>query len=60
VPTMIYFCGRDRAVPVRGSVEEVAAEMKQEGPVRLTTVEGSVIFVKWSNVLYVTESGEPD
>jgi len=46
---------------VDGSPEEVAQMVggRPDGPIRLTTNEGRVLFVNWSNVLYLEPSWPP-
>jgi hypothetical protein len=57
MPTRIVFRSGPEKI-VDGPPEEIAAEFdgRAANPVRLTTVEGSVIFVNWSNVLYLEEA----
>jgi hypothetical protein len=60
MPTEIVFrSGTGKTVD--GSPEEVAGQFagRVAGPVRLTTVEGSIVFVNWSNVLYLEEASAP-
>jgi hypothetical protein len=46
---------------VIGSPEEIAEQLRQQrgDPIRLTTTEGGVIFVNWSNVLYLEPCSPP-
>lgn len=60
MPTVIVFrSGAGKTVD--GSPEEVSRhfEGRAAGPVRLTTVEGSIVFVNWSNVLYFEDASPP-
>jgi hypothetical protein len=42
-------------VVLDAAVDQVANEIRGGGPIRLTTIEGTLIFVNWSNVLYIEE-----
>jgi hypothetical protein len=57
VPTKINFRG-GRDVTVGDEPQEVAEALRNgaERPVRLITTGGSVIFVNWTNVLYIEEA----
>jgi hypothetical protein len=60
VPTKINFRG-GRDLTVRDELEEVSEVFRNqgEGPVRLITTGGGVIFVNWTNVLYIEEARGP-
>jgi hypothetical protein len=58
MPSMIYFTGRDQGVPVNEPAEQIVDELRRDVPIRLSTVEGAVIFANWSNVLYLTAPGD--
>jgi hypothetical protein len=55
MPTTICFRGREDGITVDGRAQDVADQLGHDGPVRLNTISGSVIFVNWANVLYVEE-----
>lgn len=55
VRTRIHF--RDgQEVIVDGEATEVARLLHADGPARLTAIEGTTVFVNWSNVLYIEEA----
>ncbi len=56
--TLINFRG-GKDVTVEGAVETIADALREGGPVRLTTIYGDVIFVNWSNVLYIESTEAP-
>jgi hypothetical protein len=58
--TEITFRGGDTRT-VNGSPEEVAEQLRQQrgDPIRLMTIDGNVLFVNWSNVLYLEPSWPP-
>jgi hypothetical protein len=55
--TEITFSG-GTSKTVTGSPEEVAEQLRQQrgDPIRLTTTTGAILFVNWSNVLYLEPS----
>ena len=58
MPVKINFReGQD--ITVDGEPEEVASKLRAGGPVRLTTTRGGMVFVNWSNVLYIEEGFGP-
>ena len=65
--TQIHFPRRDQDLAVEEE-PDVVAEMAASGaPIRLNTIDGEVVYVNWSNVLYIEASplvvpaaGEPE
>jgi hypothetical protein len=54
MPTEIHFVQRDQDFVVQEEPQSVAAAAAAEVPMRLTLFQGGgVVFVNWSNVLYV-------
>jgi hypothetical protein len=51
--------GKD--LTVSGELDDVAQQFREQagGPVRLNSSQGGVVFVNWSNVLYLEETYPP-
>ena len=43
---------------VDGAAADVATYFADGGPARYVTIEGTVLFANWSNVLYIEEIAE--